>query len=229
MEIPKTWPRYHDDPKMEHKFVTETVYLKWGNSTGPAADLNVTLTVTNVKGDSQTFPLVEGNNCGAGFFGFCKDQWGAFSYTQTKVNTYAPSKVNQAICEHAGYVGDEIEWFITENDIRVIEGKITLRIRNNVFVNSAGALEDLHYYSSQEAYSPVKGDSVGVNITTIINEPDLYGGFRVPVKGWDGETFDDPKVQEAYLAYQADTDSMQTGASLQAVYLTAYYPDLPQL
>jgi hypothetical protein len=229
LEIPNDWPRYHEDPSIEHKFVTETIYLKWGNSTGPAAELNVTLTVTNANGDTKTFPLAEGHNCGAGFFGFCKDKWGAFSYEKMAVDTYAPSRVNQAICEHAGYVGDEIEWLISEDDVQVAEGTITLAIRNNVLINSEGALEDLRYFSSLEAYYPVKGDFVGVNITTIMNEPELYGGFRVPVKGWNGEEFDDPAVQEAYVAYEAEAELVEAGIAFQAAYLATYYPDLPQL
>jgi hypothetical protein len=226
LEIAADWPRYHFDPTIEHKFVTETIYLKWANMTGPAEDLNVTLTVTNAKGVAKTFPLVQGNNCGAGFFGFCKDKWGAFSYAAAKVGTYAPSKVNQELCEHAGYVGDEITWSIEEGGAAVDSGAITLKFLNNVLVNSAGDLQDLHFYSSSEAYNPVGGGPIGVVVTDIIDEPELYGGLKVPVKGWTGSEFDNPTVQMAYLAFKAAPGDT---TALQAAYLATYYPNLPQL
>ncbi|KAG7345941.1 PhoD-like phosphatase [Nitzschia inconspicua] len=232
LEIASDWPRYHYDSSIEHKFVTETIYLKWTNTTGPAEEIEVTLTITNAKGETETFPLITGTNCGENFFGFCKDVYGAFTYTETKVGTYAPSKENQRICEHAGYVGDTIEWSIEENGEQVADGTTTLSFRNTVLVNSDGELEDLHFYGTQDANNSVKGESVGVPVNVILNEPELYGGFSVPVKGWDGEKFDNENVQTAYEAFLAAEAANATTADtteLQATYLSTYYPDLPQL
>lgn len=229
LEIAPTWPRYHYDSKIEHKFVTENIYLKWANSTGAAETLTVTLSVTNANGETKEFPLQEGANCGEGYFGFCKDKWGAFTYEVTKVGTYAPSKVNQEICQHAGYVGDEITWSIKENDAKVAEGSTVLKIRNNVLVNSAGDIEDLWHFGTQQAYYDSAADAVGVPVTRIIEEPLLYGGFKVPVKGWDGCEFDDPAVQAAYLeVLEQDADTQDT-APFMAAYIAAYYPDTPKV
>jgi hypothetical protein len=228
LEIAANWPRYHYDHSIPHKFVTETIYLKWAPTLGPAESTTVTLTITNAKGVAKTFALIEGTNCGAGFFGFCKDIWGAFTYAATKVGTYAPSKVNQEICEHAGYVGDEISWEIAENGVVVQDGTHVLKIRQNVLINSAGPPEDLYYYGTQGAYNSVAGASVGVPVTTILNEAKLYGGYKVPVKGWTGTQFDNAAVQAAYAAWEAAEEPKDTTA-LQAAYLAAYYPDLPQL
>lgn len=52
----------------------------------------------------------------------------------------------QEICEHAGYVGDEIQWSIEENGEQVISDTYgPLKIRNNVLVNAAdgGELDEL--------------------------------------------------------------------------------------
>lgn len=229
LEISPTWPRYHYDSKIEHKFVTENVYLKWENSTGPAESLTVTLSVTNAKGLTKDFSLQQGANCGEGYFGFCKDKWGAFTYEITKVGTYAPSKVNQEICQHAGYVGDEIAWSIKENGEKVAEGRTQLKFRNNVLVNSAGNLEDLWHFGTQQAYYNPDADYVGVPVTKIIEEPPLYGGYEVPVKGWNGCSFDNNTVQEAYLAYLAQEDDDQDTAPLMAAYIAAYYPNAPKV
>ena len=108
---------------------------------------------------------------------------------------------------------------------------MTLRIRNNVLVNSDGGLVDLEYYGSTEAYTPVKGDSIGIPVTTIIDAPEMYGGFKVPVKGFDFDSgmFDDDAVQQAYERYQAAKDEEKDTTELMGLYLRTYYPDLPQL
>lgn len=229
LEIPEDWPRYHLDPNIPHKFVPENIYLKWGNTTGPADELNVTLTVTNVDGIARTFQMVQGTNCGEGYFGFCKDKWGAFVYEMIKVGTYVPSIVNQEICEHAGFVGDEIQWSIAENGTEVANGTTTMKIRNNILINSAGDPNDLAFYTSAEAYNPIGGDSVGIPVTDVIAEPELYGGYKVPVKGWSGSEFDDADVQDAYESWENSTDEVKDTTALMAAYLAAYYPDLPQL
>ena len=224
LEIALDWPRYHyDDEDVEHKFVTESIYFKWANSTGP-----VTVEITNAKGNSKSFD-VESGNCGEGFVGFCKDKWGAFTYAATKVGTYAPSKVNQEMCQHAGYVGDEISWAILEDGNKVTDGSLTLKYQNNILINSDGELEDLYWFGTQAAYKDVTGDAIGVLVTTIINEPPLYGGHTVPVKGWNGSEFEDTDVQAAYEAYMADDSEEKDSTDLQAKYLATYYPDLPQL
>lgn len=190
------------------------------------------LTITNAMGETETFPLATGTNCGANFFGFCKDAWGAFTYTPTKVDTYAPSKQNQIICEHAGYVGDTIEWTIEEDGVEVADGSTTLVFRNTVLVNSDGELEDLHFYGTQDAYNTLRGESVGVTLNVILKEPELYGGFTVLVKGWDGSQFDNEDVQAAYEVFldaEAANATTADTTELQAVYLSTYYPDLPQL
>jgi hypothetical protein len=190
------------------------------------------LTITNAIGETETFPLVTDTSCGTNFFGFCKDKWGAFTYNPTKVGTYAPSKENQKICEHAGYVGDTIEWSIEEDGVQVADGTTELIFRNTVFVNSDGKLEDLHFFGTQDSYSTVRGDTVGVPVNVIMKEPVLYGGFKVPVKGWDGDQFDDEDVQAAYeefLTAEAENATTADVTALQAVYLWTYYPDLPQL
>lgn len=180
-------------------------------------------------GVTQSFPMATGSNCGANFFGFCSDKWGAFTYAPTKVGTYEPSKVQQEICDHAGYVGDEIQWSIQENGVDVADGTTVLNYRNTVLVNSAGALEDLHFFGTQLAYLNVEGDSIGALITDIINEPELYGGYKVPVKGWNGEEFEDADVQSSYVAWMEAGEESKDPTELQAVYLATYYPDLPQL
>ena len=228
LEIDPSWPRYHYDSTIEHKFVTEVIYLRWTNTTGPAEDLEVTLSITNSKGETKSFPLVEGRNCGSGNFGFCKDRWGAFSYTATTVGTYAPSIVNQEICEHAGFVGDEIRWSIQEDGEEVANGSTLLKFRNTVLVNSQGPEEDLYHYGTQGAYNSVSGLSVGVDVIAVINEPEVYGGFKVPVKGWTGNGFDDSGVQSLYEQYLA-AEEPRDATSLQAAYLSTYYPDLPKL
>jgi len=86
------------------------------------------------------------------------------------------------LCAFAGYVGDAIPWSIKENDAEVASGTQSLKIRNNVLANSAGDLNDLVRYGTAEAYTPVGGNSVGVPVTDIINEPEFYGGFKVAVK-----------------------------------------------
>ncbi|NJL59273.1 MAG: hypothetical protein HC887_06130 [Desulfobacteraceae bacterium] len=184
------------------------------------------------QGETETFPLATGTNCGANFFGFCKDEWGAFTYSPTFVGTYAPSKENQKICEHAGYVGETIEWSIEEDGVQVADGTTELVFRNTVLVNSDGELEDLHFYGTQEAYVPVRGDSIGVPVNVILKEPELYGGYKVPVKGWDGEQFDNDDVQaayEAFLSSEAENTTTADVTALQAAYLSTYYPELPQL
>lgn len=216
LEIDVNWPRYHYDTTIEHKFVPEVIYLLFSSTAN-----EVSLKVTNASGETATFPLVEGNNCGGGNYGFCKDKWGAFTYSTTKVGTYAPSKANQEICEHSGFVGDEISWAILEDGVEAVSGTVVLKIRNTVLYNSAGSLEDMYHFGTNEAYVPVGGSEVGVNVLDIINEPAMYGGFKVPVKGWNGSGFDDAAVQAAYESGDR--------VSIQAAYLAAYYPDIPQL
>ena len=214
--IDPKWPRYHYDSNIEHKWVPETIYLKWASTAS-----SVTLSITSAAGNTASFALEPGHNCGSGVFGFCKDSWGAFTYSVTKVGTYQPSKENQVICEHAGFVGDEISWAILEDGTEVASGTTVLKIRNNVLVNSEGTLEDMYHYGTQEAYYPVNVSSLGVNVLDIINEPPIYGGYKVGVKGWNGSSFDDATVQEAYESGDR--------VALQATYLAQYYPELPQL
>lgn len=133
-------------------------------------------------------------------------------------------------------MGDEIQWSVEEDGEVKEGGSLTLRIRNNALFNSAGETVELEYYGSTEAYTPVRGESIGIPVTTIIDAPEMYGGFKVPVKGFDFETgeFDDPAVQEAYAAFLAAPEPEVEGESkdtteLMAIYLSTYYPDLPQL
>ena len=149
-----------------------------------------------------------------------------------QVGDYTHSHVNQAMCVHSGFVGEEIQWSIQENGQQVGDGTHTLKIRNNILVHSSGELEELELYGSAEAYNPVKGDSIGVLVTTIINEPEVYGGYTIPVKGFDKDLdeFDNADVQAAYEAWMAAEDPKEAeSTALQAVYLATYYPDLPQL
>ena len=98
--------------------------------------------------------------------------------------------------------------------------------------NVASELEDMELYGSAEACNPVKGDSIGVLITTMINEPEVNGGYKVPVRGFDFdlEEFDNEDVQEASETWKAAEDPKETESmSLLAVYLSTYYPNLPQL
>jgi len=231
LEIASDWPRYHYDSSIPHKFVTEVVYVKYGmkSNVTEGIDVDVSLSITNAKGETKSFPLMTGNNCGSGFYGFCKDKWGAFTYVTTKVGTYAPSLANQEICEHAGFVGDEIQWTISENGVEQESGTTTLKFRNTVIFNSDGPIEDLYHFGTQEAYKPVKGDMVGVPVVNIIDEPPVYGGFTVPVKGWNGSEFDNAAVQEAYIAYLAMDEAEKDTTALQSIYLTTYYPEIPKL
>mmetsp|Transcript_115635 Transcript_115635/g.334051 ORF Transcript_115635/g.334051 Transcript_115635/m.334051 type:complete len:120 (-) Transcript_115635:51-410(-) len=118
---------------------------------------------------------------------------------------------------------------ISEDGQEVAQGTHILKIRNNVLVNSDGDLEDLVLFGSAEAYNPIEGDSVGVTVVDIINEPEMYGGIEVPVKGWDGSEFDNAEVQEAYMDYLNDDSESKDTTRLMAVYLETYYPDLPRL
>jgi hypothetical protein len=115
-----------------------------------------------------------------------------------------------------------------------------LKFRNNVLVNSDGPPEDLYYYNSQNAYNSVTGDSVGVLLAVVMDEPELYGGYKVPVKGWNGDEFDNESVQAAYIAFldagglpaEEDVeDETRTEAitMFQATYLAVYYPDIPRI
>lgn len=70
---------------------------------------------------------------------------------------------------------------------------------------------------------------VGVKVATIIAEPELYGGYKVAVKGWTGTVFDDANVQKAYEDYLAMNEDSRDATALQALYLSVYYPYLPQL
>jgi len=226
LEIAEDWPLYHYEDPPAHHFVTESIFFKWGNTTGLAEDVEVTLTITNAAGDEETFEIPLGaTNCGEGFFGFCKDKWGAFTYLVTKKGTYAPSLHNQIISEFAGNIGDEIQWSIAENGVQVADGSITLKIRNNVLVNSDGEEEDLWHFGTQET---AHREHMGIPVTKIIQEPPLYGGYTVPVRGWDGSSFDNAEVQAAYEAWVAANVTDDT-AAIQAIYLNAYYPDLPKL
>ena len=82
LEIPSNWPRHHYDSSISHKFIPEDVLLKYSPS---KSDAEITLTVTNAAGETASFPLPMGSNCGEGFYGFCKDKWGALSYNALKV------------------------------------------------------------------------------------------------------------------------------------------------
>ena len=62
-------------------------------------------------------------------------------------------------------------------------------------------------------------------VADIIAEPAMYGGYKVPVKGFDfdADSFTSGTVQALYEAYKADPTD-ETKKALSTEYLTTYYP-----
>ena len=64
--------------------MTESIYIKYALPAGiNTADVRVTLSITNAKGIEKSFQLIEGASwflCGEGYFGLCKDIYGAMAY-----------------------------------------------------------------------------------------------------------------------------------------------------
>eukprot|EP00962_Isochrysis_galbana_P025902 scaffold8006_cov113-Isochrysis_galbana.AAC.1 len=79
-----TAPTPSASPPPGIRYVTESVYVKYAPPSGiAAADVLVTLTVTNAAGVAKAFQLMEGGSwflCGSGYFGLCKDVYGAMAY-----------------------------------------------------------------------------------------------------------------------------------------------------
>ena len=249
--------QYHEAVE-SRSFVTESIYLKYE----PPADhevTGVTLSITNAAGATKDFPLAAGASwhlCGEGYWGMCKDKYGAFTYSVPRAGDYIPSHENRAMCEHAGLVGDTISWSITAFDntsttVDFKSGTHTLLIRNNALIwpledveactmygSSAGGVGCVNFTSTRVSYSFVSGPTIGVAVADIVDEPVLYGGYKTPVKGFDFSTdsFDLASVQELYQQYRAvpgptedegpSEDKLAAKARLSAAYLRAYYPTI---
>jgi len=228
-----------------NRFVPENIYVKYKPPV-PADHVAVSLTITNAQGEGKTFQLQQGASwhlCGAGYFGLCKDQYGAFAYQVPREGDYVPSHENSRWCEHAGLVGDTITWSISaawkgnSSQLETLSGEHKLLIRNNALYSPAedspycsalgsskGGVGCVNFTNVAVSYSNVAGPTVGVAVTDIINEPTLYGGHTVPVAGFLGGHFDATAVDALYQAYLADP-SATNKAAVSAAYLCTYFDE----
>mmetsp|Transcript_51766 Transcript_51766/g.166946 ORF Transcript_51766/g.166946 Transcript_51766/m.166946 type:complete len:539 (+) Transcript_51766:93-1709(+) len=208
------------------RFVTESIYLKYE----PPADhevTDVTLSITNAKGATKDFPLAAGASwhlCGEGYWGMCKDKYGAFTYSVPRAGDYIPSHENRAMCEHAGLVGDTISWSITafDNTSRPStssrartrcssattpssgQWRTSRRARCTVPAQGVLAVSTLPRRASRTRSSRAR-PSASPSQTSSTSRCSTDGGYKTPVKGFDFSTdsFDLASVQELYQQYRA--------------------------
>ncbi|KAJ1454679.1 hypothetical protein M885DRAFT_618001 [Pelagophyceae sp. CCMP2097] len=234
-----------------NRFVPETIYIKYAPPAVVAADqvANVVLTLKNASDEAMSFNLVEGdsyNLCGSGFWGLCKDMYGAFTYATPTAESYTPSHEQRKMCEHAGLVGDEIAWTIVAKDaagdvLDAVGGRHTLLIRNNALLtpafdsdacsqthgSSKGGVGCTIFLSTQVSYGRMRGPSVGVSIGRIVAEPPFYAGHLPTVVGFDRATgeFENVAIQALFVLFKADP-VVANEAALSAAYLRKYYPSI---
>lgn len=222
------------------KFPIESISIKWAPEMGAGNNVSATVTLTNAAGASKTWPLREGGSwhlCGTGYFGFCKDKYGAFTYAVPRKGDYIPSHVNKEMAKFAGAVGDTVQWRLAathkNGSTEELSGSHVMKVRNNVLVDSSngqcGSYGCVIFYCTQHSYNLVAGPHMGIAIVDLIDEPALYAGHKIPVKGYSAktDTFNETAVQDLYVAYRANaTDARK--ADLSAEYLRTYYPEVAE-